>query len=97
MTQFFKKFISKHEKVMREHGKKFGFDYDELMNKAVYLSDIDYMYAEKVWKTDRGLEELYELVDNTQHLEQIKIPTLCISTLDDPICPAFGIPLDKFK
>eukprot|EP00475_Leptophrys_vorax_P039194 TRINITY_DN7037_c0_g1_i2.p1 TRINITY_DN7037_c0_g1~~TRINITY_DN7037_c0_g1_i2.p1 ORF type:complete len:115 (-),score=23.39 TRINITY_DN7037_c0_g1_i2:104-448(-) len=67
------------------------------MQKAVYLTDLDGLYAEKVWKNERGIEELYELIHVNSFLDQIKIPTLCISTLDDPICPPVAIPMETFK
>ncbi|KAJ1937816.1 hypothetical protein EC988_007770 [Linderina pennispora] len=44
-----------------------------------------------------SLEEYYAMASSSSYVDNIRIPYLAINSLDDPVTPPAGIPVQKFK
>ncbi|KAJ2745468.1 hypothetical protein GGI20_002133 [Coemansia sp. BCRC 34301] len=75
--------------------KRSGFDMDALMN-AKRLSEIDTLVTARALGF-KDCWELYAASSTTKYLSEIRVPFLVINSMDDPVVPPHGLPLDKIK
>ncbi|EQC34322.1 hypothetical protein SDRG_08095 [Saprolegnia diclina VS20] len=66
------------------------------LKKARILEDFDRAYSCPVFGYETPLD-IYKDASSAAYIAGIAIPTLCLSALDDPICPRQAIPYDVVK
>ncbi|OQR95934.1 serine protease family S33 [Thraustotheca clavata] len=66
------------------------------LSKSRILEDFDKAYSCQVFGYATPLD-IYKDASSTQYINTISIPTLCISSLDDPICPKEAIPYEECR
>ncbi|KAJ2255160.1 hypothetical protein GGI13_001755 [Coemansia sp. RSA 455] len=72
-----------------------GIDMDALL-KAKRVSEIDTLVSIRVLGY-KDCWELYESASTTQYVDRIRTPFLVINSMDDPVVPAHGLPVDKIR
>ncbi|KAJ2901419.1 hypothetical protein GGI21_004696 [Coemansia aciculifera] len=75
--------------------KSAGYDMDALM-RATRMSEIDTIVTAKACGF-KDCWELYEAGGTAKYVDHISAPYLVINTMDDPVVPPRGLPLDKIK
>ncbi|KAJ2861734.1 hypothetical protein GGH94_004718 [Coemansia aciculifera] len=85
--------VKRNLEMIKSH--PLGFDMDALL-KAKRISEIDTLVTVRVLGY-RDCWELYDSASTTQYLDRIRAPFLAINSMDDPVVPAHGLPMDKIR
>ncbi|KAJ2723126.1 hypothetical protein GGI07_002829 [Coemansia sp. Benny D115] len=86
-----KRMISRNIDILQSGGVK--YDVDAIMN-STRMSEIDYHFTCKRYGYS-DCWSYYRDASSTAYVDSIRTPFLAINSLDDPITPSQGIPIDK--
>jgi len=78
--------IQKNYKLFKKHEKELDTDIDEILNDIVHIRDFDRLIVGKVHGYGKDIIKFYYDASSYHYMKDVKIPTLFIHSLDDPVC-----------
>ena len=89
--------LQKNYKLLKKHEKELKYDLDYLLNDISHIRDIDTMISTQVHGYGNDYTKFYLDISSTHYMKSIKIPSLFIHSLDDPVCIKEMIPIEEIR
>ena len=81
-----KNMVQKNYKLFKKWEKKLNIDVDYVLNKVTHIRDFDELMLPQVHGYGNDFTKFYYEISACHFMEDVKIPSLFIHSLDDPVC-----------
>ena len=95
LTDNFRQLLEKHKEALKPLEESHGIDIESAM-QAKRTKEFDELITRRMFGF-RTAEHYYRSASCIHKLREIKIPTLAVSAIDDPMIPQECLPVDEFK
>ncbi len=90
MTEGLQQNVLNNYDILKKHESEYGYSLDECL-KTDRIAEFDELLTIPINK-GKTLTDFYKRASGTGRIQNIKVPTLLVHSLDDPVCIPEGIP-----